>query len=87
MPPTKLIRRPAWAALPSFSFPGDAGLIRNRLRNLFDEPLFRLPDEPITDEMLPEKIVAEMTDGVLKVTVPKAPEAKAAAQKIEIKMK
>lgn len=169
MPPTKLIRRPAWATLPAFSFPGESGLMRNRLRSLFDEPLFRVLDEPITDEMLPEaigwnpvvdvtetpnefvftaeipglkkdevsiswendvltirgektrevkkddeerkyhlfernygsflrsftvpeailpdKIVAEMTDGVLKVKVPKAPEAKAAAKKIEIKLK
>lgn len=33
----------------------------------------------------PEKISAEMKDGVLKVHVPKTPEAKAASRKIEIK--
>ena len=169
MPPTKLIRRPTWASLPGFSMPGDASVMRNRLRTLFDEPLFRILDEPITDEMLPEaigwnpvvdvtetpdefvftaeipglkkeevriswendvltirgekirevrktaedrkfhlfersygsfqraftvpelvlpdKIIAEMTDGVLAVHVPKAPEAKTAAKKIEIKLK
>ena len=165
MPPTKLIRRPVF---PAFSFP-DAGLMRNRLRNLFDEPMFRFLDEPITDDMLPEtigwlpvvdvietpdefaftaelpgmkkedvtisweneiltirgeklrekkeaaedkkfhvfersygtfqrtftipvsvlpdKILAEMHDGILTVKVPKAPEAKSAAKKIEIKLK
>jgi len=37
--------------------------------------------------IVPEKIEAVMADGVLTVKVPKAPEAKAAARKIEIKPK
>jgi HSP20 family protein len=35
--------------------------------------------------VLPEKIAAEMADGVLTVKVPKAPEAKKATRKIEIR--
>lgn len=41
----------------------------------------------IPTAILPDKIVAEMTDGLLTVKVPKAPEAKSLAKKIEIKPK
>lgn len=37
--------------------------------------------------IVPDKITAEMVDGILTVKVPKAPEAKAASRKIEIKPK
>ncbi|MCC7195687.1 MAG: Hsp20/alpha crystallin family protein [Gemmatimonadaceae bacterium] len=37
--------------------------------------------------VVPDKITAEMTDGILTVKVPKAPEAKAASRRIEIKPK
>ena len=158
MAPNKLMRRPAWAALP----------LSNRLRAFMDDPFFRAIEEPLTEELpealgwipavdvaetpddyvfkvelpgmkkenitiswekdiltirgekvreekgtegdlkfhlyertygeflrtftfpaavVPDKISAEMTDGVLTVKVPKAPEAKAASRKIEIKPK
>ena len=165
MPPTKLVRRPLLSA---FAFP-EVGLMRNRLRNILDDPTLRFFEEPVNEEMLPEaigwypavdvtespeeytfvaelpgpkkeevniswdhdvltikgektrevkkeneekkfhlyersygsflrtftlpekvvaeKIAAEMELGVLKVHVPKAPEVKAAAKKIEIKAK
>jgi HSP20 family protein len=41
----------------------------------------------VPDKIVAEKISAEMTDGVLTVRVPKAPEAKTASKKIEIKAK
>lgn len=55
MAPTKLVRRPAWPSLAGFTFP-DTPLFRNRLRGLFDDSMFRLLEEPITDEFLPEPI-------------------------------
>lgn len=165
---TNLTRRPMWAALPNIAFPEEFGATRNRLRKLFDQPLMRMMDEPLFNDVLaepvgwfpavdvsetndeyaftaelpgmaredvtiawedgvltikgektsemkkdgkgdrkmhlwertygafqraftfpatvsPEKIVAVMKDGVLKVSVPKTPEAKAASRKIEIK--
>ena len=165
---TNLTRRPIWAALPNIAFPEEFGATRNRLRKLFDQPLMRMMDEPLYNDVLaepvgwlpavdvsetndeyaftaelpgmaredvtiawedgvltikgektsevrkdekgerkmhlwertygafqraftfpatvhPEKIVAVMKDGVLKVHVPKTPEARAASRKIEIK--
>ena len=52
MPPTKLVRRPLLSA---FAFP-EVGLMRNRLRNILDDPTLRFFEEPVNEEMLPEAI-------------------------------
>ncbi|MBM4194745.1 MAG: Hsp20/alpha crystallin family protein [Gemmatimonadetes bacterium] len=68
MTTSKLIRRPAWANMPL----ADAFPMRNRMRAFFDDPFFRLMEEPLTDDALPEAIgwvpmvdVAETTDEYL----------------------
>ncbi len=53
---TNLTRRPIWAALPNIAFPEEFGATRNRLRKLFDQPLRRMMDEPLYNDVLAEPV-------------------------------